>query len=573
MRALTSALFLAGLLLGAPTAARAGGATTCNLRALDRLVKPSVDTSVELELEMAPELLQALTTTDGRVGGLLQGGEALPDAFLAWARAKHPKEPDPRRIKWTEVSQAWQLKLLRHVSRARNQDFSRDRAFHGLKVRDRVRLTFKEPTRFLGKKYPRGAHWVDVSKVMGAVEYGNRFVTRTVHDLELHFRWNQSSGQVSNEAWAFLEALGIPRDHQHVHVVAPLPVKALREDPVVHPVLMADFARRVDLASTMALVVQDGRAVRERKRIRGTLFFDQRKPKFLAGIWKYFAAVANGEHKRIGRLFRMAMVGLWGSDKYDGQTRLWGLEFRGIGAGADALTHRQILDGVQARMNNGSYGMTREEMARWLEAMGGGDPGAMLERSWYNQEWPALLERAPAELRKKLDAVADAFPRRPLLRVVRNHRELKLLAYDWSMDPLVYNHPALRDRIRQAQLRALDRILATETLGGEEINTFVSDFLVDSGLYAAVMKSVGVEVRLRDADGNPIAAWEDTGPRVAPLTPPKLPHATPGEAEARLEAKIQEYRAERASRGIGPERIQAEVEERLRKARSSCEAR
>ena len=70
-----------------------------------------------------------------------------------------------------------------------------------------------------------------------------------------------------------------------------------------------------------------------------------------------------------------------------------------------------------------------------------------------------------------------------------------MLVYDWSRDPLVFEDEGLRKKIAAEQLRALIRLrnfgVAGGIAGDKAVNKIVGDFLVDSGLYGAVSRSIG----------------------------------------------------------------------------------
>jgi hypothetical protein len=261
-----SAALAVSSLLWFTSLAHAARGTECILNALRTLKDPQQDSSVELELNMTSRVLNLLTTSNGKVGGLLEGREELPSWFQEWAREKHPATQDTRDLDWDLLDNKTKIHLLQDLSQGRHQRFYSDRQIHGIAVKKQVTVSFSRPTVFLGKHYGPGENVVDLSSVMGGkVEYRGPTEVDSVSGVELHFRGNQSAGQMSNDAWKLLDGLGIKRNHQHVHIVSPLPEEELKNDPEVEPARMADFFRRANLAAEMAHIIQnDGRIATSR---------------------------------------------------------------------------------------------------------------------------------------------------------------------------------------------------------------------------------------------------------------------------------------------------------------------
>ncbi|MEK6704467.1 MAG: hypothetical protein AABZ06_01635 [Bdellovibrionota bacterium] len=486
----TITTFIIWLCLWSTPETLAGGATRCILRALDSIINPKVESSVELELDTTSNVLKLLTTNNGKVGGLIRYTKELPPWFIKWAKENYPSVGEPSKLAWDTLSDKIKIKLLKSLSAKRKQDFFLDREILGLVVRPKVKLKFNKPTVFLGRTYKPGEHLVDISAVMErTVEYRGATEVESVSGIELHFRDSQTSGRISNDAWTLLEGLGIPRNHQHVHIVAPIPKEALKQDPTVQPALMADFFRRSNLAAEMVDIVQDDGRIMTTE-IGEVTYFDSMTPVRIDEAVRYFYYVATGRNSKIGDSLKLGWVGLRGSDTYD-YSDLWGIEVRSIGSTSDPKTYRNLLDALQFRMNTQSYGVSREQMLQWLERQEIQEIQEikefpyLLAKAWYNQEWSNLFQSAPEKIKAKLSESA----KKRIIKWSEDHQELKMLVFDWLNDPIIFNNPELKAKIISEQSKAIDLLLK-----GNDINDLVSDFLVESGLYGQVLKSVGVDV-------------------------------------------------------------------------------
>jgi hypothetical protein len=189
----------------------------------------------------------------------------------------------------------------------------------------------------------------------------------------------------------------------------------------------------------------------------------------------------------------MGWIGMRGSDKYDGQIPLWGIEVRSIPSESSTKTNRNLLDGLQYSMNTRDYGISKEQMAEWLDhqkPITGTSISGAITGSWYNKLWSDLFRIAPADLQAKLNSPTGENLRKILQDSGTSNRELKMLVFDWSNDPLFWKNPKLLEKIRRQQLRAIDRV----EKGKGDMNEIMSDFLINSGLYAETLKSVGVKL-------------------------------------------------------------------------------
>jgi hypothetical protein len=466
----------------------------CTLDALRESLPTGLDSAVELELDTSPEVLRLLTTSDGKVSGLLQSSENLPRWFLQTASSKFPQIADARQIEWDALDYKTQIRLIREVSSKRRQSFFSDRRAHGLVTRKTLTLEFEQTTVFLGKTYPPGSHTIDVSSVLAAkVEYAGPNDLNSFGGIELHFRSGQVSGQTSNDAWKLLDGLRIPRNHQHVHVLAPLNAADFGPNPEVHAALMGDFFRRANLAAEMLTVLHEGGSIAPEV-YDGITFFDSVPAHNLSGVTSYFLQFGKGHAPPIGAQYKLGWVGMRGTDTYD-KPGLWGLEMRSISSGTDPEAARGFLNGVQQSMNSGNYGIPREQIGRWLADVHESRIASRIANVWYGQSVNTLFQRATPPIQAKFGEGAAALAaREKILDAMTGRKEVKMVLFDWSSDPLVFENPALAEKIIAEQLRAIDRILTTPE---PNVNDIISDFLVDSGLYAEVMRSLGVRAQAR----------------------------------------------------------------------------
>ena len=473
----------------------------CTLGALREALTTGLDSAVELELDATPEVLLLLTTSNGKVSGLLKSSENLPQWFLQSAASKFPHVLDPKQIEWDALDFEMQIRLIRELSPRRSQNFFNDRRVHGLVTRKILTLEFEQETLFLGKRYPPGKHSIDTSSVLSEkVEYGGPDDVRSFSGVELHFRSPQVAGLTSNDAWTLLDGLRIPRNHQHVHVLAPLKSSDFGPNPEIHAAMMADFFRRSNLAAEMLTVLHEGGSI-TREAHGAVTYFDSVPVENLRGDTNYFLKFSKGQEPKIGARYKMGWVGMRGTDTYD-KPGLWGLEVRSISSGTDPEVARGFLNGVQQSMNTSAYGVSREQMGRWLEGVSEHQIDDRIARAWYGQSVnpyaksaDVFFERASIAVQAKLGQGAPFLAAKDkILDAMTGRKEVKMLLFDWSTDPLVFENPALAEKIASEQLRAIDRILNTPE---PNVNDIVSDFLVDSGLYAEVMKSLGVRAKVR----------------------------------------------------------------------------
>lgn len=457
----------------------------CVALALEKNQKHYLDSSVELELDLTDEVLDLLTTTDGTIGGLDLDGIPIP--FNRWIKKRGTLERSENLL-WDDLPNDMKKVLIEAAVRHSDISFypGGNRTIYGLKVKDTVSLRFSHRTNFLGTSYPSGRHQVDISSVLsGPIHVRSPKDLKKVSGIELHFRSDKSAGTVSNQAWAFLKGASIPRNHQHIHIVAPIPARSIQNQPRFYPALMGDFYRRTNLASEMLGIVFNGGSIRTKK-IGISTYFDSLSKSQLKEVTQYFEEFGKLDLKipAIGDKYKTAWVGFRGVDKYD-QPGLWGLEYRAIPAHADTKQTKIVLDAIQEAMVSRSFGWSGPEsldrFQRWfLSHPHKKSVGDIVADAYYNQGWDQLFRRAPSKVKLLGSWIISPFKG-------RRNREIKMLFHNWANDPLVFENPSLQKQITDAQIMALKKLQINRNP-----NRVVKEFLVDSGLFREVLQSIGV---------------------------------------------------------------------------------
>ncbi len=487
----------------------------CIYEALRPLTEPDQQTGVELEIVTSREMMRLLTTTDGTLGAALKPAEEIPTRVRNWIKNQREwRKKDPLAFPWEQIPVDLRIELLQELSSNRGQLFFRNRSVHGLVMKKKIRVKLTEKRTFLGRTYPPGTHEIDISRVAtNQVEYRGPDEVKDFGGVELHLRSRDLSGNLSLAAVELLDLVGVPRIHQHVHVVSELPIQRLKAQPEIQSAMMADLWRRGNLAAEMIGIVE--------YRVRVTtvregevVYFDSLKSSELRTAYDYFRKIASGQQPKLGDSLKMAYVGLRGPDTYqipEGQARIWGLEYRAIPKAHDPRISQEVLNAIQATMTEIDYGIDRKQFLAALqfkksnplfERLGiqmANDPGAALSKTYYN--------RSSTELIKDIDA-PQAF-----IDALENHQELKMILFDWSADPLVYGDLAAQQKIRDAQIEARKKLFEEALIEGEQpfskspkILPVIKKFLLDSGLYQKVLDSLGIR---RTAFTNPEIYFEN----------------------------------------------------------------
>ncbi|MBF0297885.1 MAG: hypothetical protein HQK51_04155 [Oligoflexia bacterium] len=481
------------------------------------LERPTVDSSVELELDIDP-ILKVLTTMDGKVGSLFEhvrnldtgvfGVVPYPQELIDWAK-KNSIE-DIANYEWDKLPEDIKMIALKEVSKGRGgNNFFRSRKIPNMKVKNKLLLHFNKDTMFAGKVMKKGDTEVDVTEIVSKnpVEYRGPTDVEDVLGVELHFREAQPSGVVHEDAWKFLDGLNVCRNHQHIHIVAPIPYDEFKDKKDNQAFLMADYFRRTNLFSEL-LSIASGDSISDSVS-EGATYFASLTPAIVKGVADYFLHYARGEEiPEIGDDFKMGWVGMRGKDKYDGDIDLWGMEYRDISASPETDNMREVLNAIQWGMNKNDFGISSSDFDKWKAAFENGiikkgndvEISQKLSDIWYNQDVDTLLSESHAEIKDKLNNSFGILGKRKLKllkKVIKSHTEVKMLLHNWDNDPIFFssqfkfmNKEQVLKEIKDAQKKALEKIFKNK----EEVIDIMKDFSIDSNLMFIMAKSLGLKM-------------------------------------------------------------------------------
>ncbi|MBF0299348.1 MAG: hypothetical protein HQK51_11545, partial [Oligoflexia bacterium] len=465
--------------------------------------------------------LKVLTTMDGKVGSLFEhvrnldtgvfGVVPYPQELIDWAKKNSIK--DIGNYEWDKLPEDIKMISLKEVSKGRGGDnFHISRKIPNMKVKNKLVLHFNEDTIFAGKQMKKGDNEVDVSKIISKnpVEYRGPREVEAVSGVELHFREAQPSGIVHEDAWKLLDGLNVCRNHQHIHIVAPIPYDKFKINKDNQALLMSDYFRRTNLFSEL-LSIASGYSIQDNVS-EDEVYFGSLTPDMVKGVADYFLHFAKGEKiPDIGDDFKMGWVGMRGKDKYDGDVALWGMEYRDIAASRSTDNTREILNAIQWGMNKNEYGISSSDFDKWKNAYKKGiikkgenvEDSQKLSDVWYNQDLNTLLKLANPELKSKLRKFFGLFWKgdklKRLKKAIKNHTEVKMLLHNWDNDPMFFssqfkfmNKEQVLKEIRKAQIKAIEMI--TDKNNQERIVDIMKNFAIDSNLMFITAKSMGLKM-------------------------------------------------------------------------------
>lgn len=454
--------------------------------------------AIEMEMDMSPEVLGLLTTTDGTVGGLFVK-QKLPEFFTQWMQKFEPNH-NPSSYAWDKLGNGMKRDLLIEVTRRKKSGFFTDRQIPNTRVKDKITLEFdRKTTPFLGKWYPKGTHEIDVSGYFGKVEYMGPDSVKDVSGVELHLRSAKlEAGDVLESAWILQDGAKIRRTHMHEHIVVPMPVKALAQKPVKTALAVTEYYRRANLlAEFIAILELEGIYPNKRFSFRYLLinYFDSINPEYISGIFNYLSN-EKSRAASLGSTFKMGWVGFRGSDLYD-QPNLFGFEFRAINNNSDTMLYRKMMTQIEKGLRDQDYGFNPEIIATGfgvstekLSFFQRFNLNSKLKRSWYKKSYRQLFFELPDYLKV---VVGNSIKKMALVwslkKNARGNQAVKMLLYDWSRDPLFYGSPDSVARLEKEQVIALQRHFEK----GEDLNIVLRDFIWNSGLLNKVIQTFRME--------------------------------------------------------------------------------
>jgi hypothetical protein len=262
----------------------------------------------------------------------------------------------------------------------------------------------------------------------------------------------------------------------HVHIVAPVPVEILKKAPELESFRLADYFRRANLLSEM-ISVFEGYPIKMNQ--SGTaIFFGYLQPGDLKIVQRFFREAAQGRTPApLSDQIKIGWIGFRGSDKYD-QPGLYGFEYRAVGEDTRPQFVKAVLNGLQYGMVKNELGISRADMQRWQDE----HQGLGIEALWYHQN--GTLVRQGGHLPPEVQA---QFSKAKVSAGLKGDDAVRMLAYNWSEDPIVWGNTALADRIREAQGEAIQAIAS-----GLAPNDAIRVFLAESGLLEATAGSLGM---------------------------------------------------------------------------------
>lgn len=452
------------------------------LNAFHRLAHPKFDSAVELEMVSDPAVLKLFGSRTGTVRGILPQGD-LPEHIKTLFPGK--SEAEILRMEWRDLSAHQQLEILTEGGKRKSSPFFLDRVIPNVKYEEGFFADVPRRTVFLDKEYQPGLHTIRPKEFMkGNIEYMGPH--NYPGGVELHFRLAKPAGDTSQEARKFQELIGVEPTHQHVYIVSPIPQKKLEKKPEVVAVRNADFYRRVNLASEMITIMEDGSPITERVKGSGKdqiYIFGSLRPDNLVQMANYLVEHGKGNLPLpLKDKLKIAWVGFRGEDKFD-SPGLMGMEFRSIYGHTDLEVYRRFLNTVQKSWVQQNLGLPQSNIEEWLTENYQGDYEKALKDSWYQKEWKDVISKAPRDLK---DEMGWWGLRKLSKKLGSSNQEVKMLFHDWSHDPLFFNNLEKQQTIRSAQIQAI-RLLNRNS---DSINSIMQDFLLSSGLYESVLNSL-----------------------------------------------------------------------------------
>ncbi len=445
--------------------------------------------AVELETDLTPEIIDAMTTEDGTVGPILrEGGRSAPE-FL---RQMAGEGGDVNTIQFDSLSREQRVDLLRSQSQGRY--FFSNRRIPGLRFRRQIANRREDGSLRVANPRMRGAQQqpgatVDVTGVlMEHVEYMGPRSVENVDGVEIHVRQTGPAGRNLEDANTIEQLLNIYSPARHQHVTARVPPGVRGGDPIERAQFV-DFYRRVNLVAELDTVL-DGVPL-HRVSDGGATYFDYLRGDGLATLARYLRGYAQGNRRGMGNsTLKMAAVGFRTGDLYD-NPELVGFEARTLSTDGDVPEHHvRLVDAIQRGLVGRRYGIPRRAIARWYQAnIGLEEAGAARDTAedsalsglHFNRPIQQMLDHLP----EGLDVPEEA--RQQLLSHAEDNYALKLLVHDFTHDPALAGNTEALGRIRGAQQAWIFRLAQ-----GRDTTDVAGHFVADSGLHEVFARSIGM---------------------------------------------------------------------------------
>jgi len=480
----------------------------------DKKVKldPGIDdTAIEIELQMTPNVMDILTTTDGTLKPIL--GDVIPDEVLAWAKKKRISKDILPVTKWEILPYDLKRKLL---STPESDDFGGDnwanlKKVIGLKTKNKVLVNFKEETTLFGKKYGVGKKEINLKSIFGTVEHMSIKSRARFGGVELHVRSPLEPGTVSEDTWKLLDLLKIEKPNEHLHTLGRLPIKLLKKDPELEAARVVDYWTRLNLYYEMK-TLREGKGLKIRT-LSTKSGFDQILFRPLGNSQVKDAMDALIKSPKTGSFLigddaKFAYVGLRGWPTYDEKSIL-AFEFRKVKPKGDSKLNSRVFSGAKKALNSWDFGKDPLKLKEWLELKKaeGLTAAVAMQGSYYDTILD--LRTCSKQVRDYMDEIrakqiangetSHGLPLKPFnwekevqytednIHLLRSDNlELDMLRFDWGRMPYLAGNSKLLEKIGKAQVIALKKIM----LKTESNNQIMNDFLDESGLFDEIQNSI-----------------------------------------------------------------------------------
>ena len=327
------------------------------------------------------------------------------------------------------------------------------------------------------------------------LEYGNEeSATGNLNLVELHAQSAAvpKAGDLYAIVTQIARVLNLEIRTQHVHAVAPYPDLILSSSrmsdikqmmiPISGKLLeafrMAEFFRRLNLWMDMYSFVEENVSIR-----RNPPHYDLLTASEYSGL---FSFMVNGpEDAKVSRVF--GSVAFQFPGKYS-EHDLAGIEFRGFWKTRNAATikrRQDILNRLHEQFFSRDYAVDGKNLRAWLLAQRKTSP--------QTSDSSFLARQAHALRRAEARTLAAAKGWAEVATWINGMSEqefngkagITLVLHDWKNDPWFVHDKQLQDSIAIQLAVALKKLPVSE-----RHFEVVRDFLVDSGLYAAVLESL-----------------------------------------------------------------------------------
>jgi hypothetical protein len=434
----------------------------------------SLDRTVEVEIGL-DYVLPYLTTDTGTL-------EAFTKAYgLEWFVKMFPGK-NPSNISWSYLTKGEKKAVLNAITH--DKSFSAERKIKGLKLIDGDH-PFKDFEKYV--------------EAQGPEDMGN------VNAFELHLRKPGNASDVASEARNAAKQAGRDKQGMHVHIPFRIRTEALKAKPFEETIKHTDYYRRTELFSQMTSIFEmqnDLTGIRDET----TVYFDlMENPAELQQVaFAFFRKAFGGTID----LKQKNYVGIRGEKFYD-QPDLWGIEARTLFRNFSNSTVATILDGIEHAGQSENFGLEANRVAKWLDqhydlktvqevmqnpAISANQKQMMMLQpidditkrlypDYYSglKSTEGLTAREQAlwkQLKTKLPGPQEAQP-----------RLLTLIMHDWSKDILFFDKSAAILQIQMARINAMRKLMRDEP-----IIEVTRAFLLDSGIYKGIAKSLGIDV-------------------------------------------------------------------------------